>query len=265
MLHASHFLQPILSTYVLLPLNTEALPVRCQSEVRLQGCSPERSACRNGSTSMNRVLLAACLFSGLGVVCAQAGSSSDALFARIKAMAEIPSTYNAVYSPDGKRIAFISNRSGTPQVWLVDAAGESAKQITQTTDPIGSLAWSPVDDTIAYDVARGGGYNAQVFLSRPDGTEVRRITSGGKEDNLPAHLRQTDVSGFDPTCAIRRRLTPGSTNRDRVRRPSPSSTTAWAESMTSNVPAIGRSSPVLSRAATPIYCCTTWIPARRSC
>ncbi len=133
---------------------------------------------------MNKVLLAACLFSGVGVVCAQAGSSSDALVARIKAMAEIPSTYNAVYSPDGKRIAFISNRSGIPQVWLVDAAGEGARQITQTTDPVGSLAWSPVDDTIAYDVARGGGYNAQVFLSRPDGTEVRRITSGGKEDNF---------------------------------------------------------------------------------
>ena len=99
-------------------------------------------------------------------------------------MAQIPATFNSVYSHDGKRIAFLSNRSGTPQVWLVDTAGGEPKQITQEADPVGSLAWSPVDDTIAYDVARGGGFNAQVFLSKSDGTGAKRITSGGKEDNF---------------------------------------------------------------------------------
>ena len=134
---------------------------------------------------MTRSLAIACLLPLVGVVHAQSTSSPDALSARIKAMAQIPSTFNSVYSHDGKRIAFLSNRSGTPQVWLVDTAGGEPKQITQEADPVGSLAWSPVDDTIAYDVARGGGYNAQVFLSKSDGTGAKRITSGGKEDNFP--------------------------------------------------------------------------------
>jgi len=134
---------------------------------------------------MNRSLIAACLLSLVGLVHAQSAPSSDALAARIKAMAQIPSTYSPVYSHDGKRIAFLSNRSGTPQVWLVDAAGGEPTQITQGVDPVGSLAWSPVDDTIAYDVARGGGYNAQVFLSKSDGSGAKRITSGGEEDNFP--------------------------------------------------------------------------------
>jgi dipeptidyl aminopeptidase/acylaminoacyl peptidase len=132
---------------------------------------------------MNRFLLALCAIAVAGAAYAQA-ASPQSIAARIKAMAEIPSTYSAVYSTDGKRIAFLSNRTGVPQIWLVDAAGGPPTQITKGEDPITALAWSPVGELIAYAVARGGGYNAQVFLSKPDGSNAKRITSGGKEDNF---------------------------------------------------------------------------------
>ena len=129
--------------------------------------------------------LAACIVLAPLVVHAQspAPAASD-LAARIKAMAEIPTTYSPQYSRDGKRIAFLSNRSGTPQVWTVDAAGGEPRQITQGTDPVGSVEWSPIEDRIAYDVARGGGYNSQLYYSKPDGSDARLMTSGGKEDNF---------------------------------------------------------------------------------
>ena len=114
----------------------------------------------------------------------QSAPSPAELAKRVEAMASIPSTYSPVYSRDGKRIAFLSNRSGTPQVWMVEAAGGEPKQVTQGSDPVGSVDWSPVEDRIAYDVARGGGFNAQVFYSKPDGSDAQRITSGGKEDNF---------------------------------------------------------------------------------
>jgi dipeptidyl aminopeptidase/acylaminoacyl peptidase len=133
---------------------------------------------------MKRLLAIVGLVLFVGVTHAQSSPPLDALAARVKAMAEIPSTGGAVYSQDGKRIAFLSNRSGTPQVWVVEATGGAPRQITQGSDPVGSVAWSPVEDMIAYDVARGGGFNAQVFVSKSDGTAVKRITSGGKEDNF---------------------------------------------------------------------------------
>jgi dipeptidyl aminopeptidase/acylaminoacyl peptidase len=133
---------------------------------------------------MKRFLAAALALLPLLVHAQSAASSSAELAARVKAMAEIPSTFNPAYSRDGKRIAFLSNRSGTPQVWVVEAAGGEPKQITQGTDPVGSVEWSPVEDRIAYDVARGGGFNSQVYYSKPDGSDAKLITSGGKEDNF---------------------------------------------------------------------------------
>jgi Tol biopolymer transport system component len=59
------------------------------------------------------------------------------LAARIKAMAEIPSTFSPRYSRDGRRIASVSDRSGTPQVWTVDAAGGEPTQVTHGALPDG--------------------------------------------------------------------------------------------------------------------------------
>ena len=36
---------------------------------------------------------------------------------------------------------------------------------------------------LAFSLAPGGGMNQQVYLARPDGSGVRRLTDGGKETN----------------------------------------------------------------------------------
>jgi dipeptidyl aminopeptidase/acylaminoacyl peptidase len=50
-------------------------------------------------------------------------------------------------------------------------------------DPVTGVLWSPDGAWLAVGVAPGGGNNGQLYLMRPDGSELRRITPGGKDNN----------------------------------------------------------------------------------
>lgn len=102
--------------------------------------------------------------------------------ATVTAIAGIRSSTGASPSPDGKRIALISNASGSPQVWIRAADG-ALTQVTKLPDPVQSVVWSPAGDWLAYDVAPGGGLNVQVHLVCPDGSGDRLVTAGGQSNN----------------------------------------------------------------------------------
>lgn len=88
------------------------------------------------------------------------------------------------FSPDGERIAFISDLSGTPQVWAVTVEGGWPELVTALDDPVENVLWSPEGSWLALTLAPGGGMNRQVYLVRPDGTGLRRLTKGGMENNF---------------------------------------------------------------------------------
>lgn len=54
------------------------------------------------------------------------------------------------FSPDGRRVTFVSWRSGTQAVWVADADGSNAIQLTFSR-PAGTPRWSPDGKRIAYD------------------------------------------------------------------------------------------------------------------
>ena len=119
----------------------------------------------------------------LFVPLAAVAAPADDLETTVARMARIGSTYSPSFSPDGSRLAFVSSLGGLPQVWTLPTDGGFPEAVTALDDPVGFVEWSPDGSQLAFTLAPGGGMNVQVYLVRPDGSELRRLTAGGKETN----------------------------------------------------------------------------------
>ena len=78
----------------------------------------------------------------------------DLLHPESPAVELIPSSrlqFDAQYSPDGKRIAFASLRSGREGVWVSGDDGSNLVQVSNPHDESGSPQWSPDGNKIAFD------------------------------------------------------------------------------------------------------------------
>ena len=80
------------------------------------------------------------------------------------------------WSPDGKRIAFVSDREGSPQIWVMNADGSGARPITFQGNYNQSPDWSPKGDLIVF-TSRDEKYVFDLFTVNPDQPkDIRRLT-----------------------------------------------------------------------------------------
>lgn len=88
------------------------------------------------------------------------------------------------YSPDGKRIAFQSGRSGVNEIWLCDADGSNSVQLTTFgKGASGSPRWSPDGRTIAFDSNVAA--NWDIYVIRSEGGRPLRLTTNQANDAIP--------------------------------------------------------------------------------
>ena len=68
------------------------------------------------------------------------------------------------WSPDGKKIAFASERTGNPDIWVMDSDGGNLRQLTTHTALDAAPAWSPDGKKIAFDSERTGNWDIWVLI-----------------------------------------------------------------------------------------------------
>ena len=80
------------------------------------------------------------------------------------------------WSPSGDRLAFLSNRSGSSQIWTIPADGGEAGRLTDVAEEITAFTWSPDGSTI-------------VFVSKAEATQPdQQPTADDREPSDVVHL-----------------------------------------------------------------------------
>ncbi|MGI8898264.1 MAG: S9 family peptidase [Pyrinomonadaceae bacterium] len=92
----------------------------------------------------------------------------------------VRSATSSALSPTGDRIAFLTNISGTPQVWMVSAQGGWPDQMTFFPDRVDFISWSPDGSGLIFGKSIGGDENAQLYWMAPDGSQIRALSSEPK-------------------------------------------------------------------------------------
>lgn len=72
------------------------------------------------------------------------------------------------FSPDGKRIAYMSTRTGPWQIWVSNTNGSNPRQVS-FTESAGTPRWSPDGRSIAFDAPSDG--QTRIFVIKVDGNE----------------------------------------------------------------------------------------------
>jgi dipeptidyl aminopeptidase/acylaminoacyl peptidase len=92
---------------------------------------------------------------------------------------DVYGSWSASPSPDGGRVAFVSDRSGEPRVWIHERGGASPTLVTPAPDRVLTVSWSPDGAWLACEVAASGASRTQVWLMRPDGSDLHLAAGAG--------------------------------------------------------------------------------------
>jgi len=107
------------------------------------------------------------------------GSELHAIYSEKGALA----TYPAL-SPDGSRIAFVTNRDRNDEIYVMDADGGNLQRVTDDGAPDEWPSWSPDGQWIVFASQRDG--NDEIFIVHPDGSGLRKLTDNAAGDIKPA-------------------------------------------------------------------------------
>jgi TolB protein len=90
------------------------------------------------------------------------------------------------YAPNGRTLAFCSNRTGKYEIWLMDAAGGNQRQLTRRRFDALWADFSPDGTRIVYQSTDGGPAGVDIWEMPIRGGKPHRFTGAPGDDQYPA-------------------------------------------------------------------------------
>lgn len=93
----------------------------------------------------------------------------------IRQVTDIPANQaSPCWSPDNRQLALVSDRSGSPQIYILPADGNNWRRLTRKESYNASPDWSAANDKIVFSAKIDNLF--QICSIRPDGSEHRQLT-----------------------------------------------------------------------------------------
>lgn len=94
--------------------------------------------------------------------------------------------FNPVFSPDGKKIAYVSEDNGTRDIWIMNVDGTNKTYLTSEKGAEQDPAWSSDGKQLAYAALpfeKGG--NFDIWVINADGSNSHRLTTSSANEATP--------------------------------------------------------------------------------
>ncbi|MGQ3411336.1 S9 family peptidase [Natrinema sp. LN54] len=89
----------------------------------------------------------------------------------------VRSAYGASFGPDGERLSFLMNTTGTPQVWTLEESRGWPEQRTFYDERVTFASWSPERPELIFGMDEGGNERAQLFRLDAETGEIENVTA----------------------------------------------------------------------------------------